>query len=120
MREIIEAQGGDPGIKPEEIPVGQYRIDIKAPCDGFVTNVSNRAICAIVRATGVPIEKGAGVVLRWKRRNKVKKNDVLIEIYVERESKLTQAYNIALKTTPVTIEGMLLYKIPEYWQVNLR
>jgi AMP phosphorylase len=114
MREIIEAQGGDPSIKPEELPVGQHRIDIKAPCDGFVTNVSNNAICAIARATGVPIEKGAGVVLRWKRGNKVKKNDVLLEIYAERGSKLTEAYNMALKTTPVTIEGMLLHKIPEY------
>jgi len=114
MREIIEAQGGNPNIKPEEIPIGQHHMEIRAPCDGFVTNVDNTAITAITRAAGAPMEKGAGVALRWKRGYKVKKNDVLLEIYAERESKLTEAYDVALKTRPVTIEGMLLYTVPKY------
>jgi len=49
-----------------------------------------------------------------KRGYKVKKNGVLLEIFAERESKLTEAYDVALKTRPVTIEGMLLRTIPEY------
>ena len=114
MKEIIEAQGGKPDIKPEEIPLGQHRIAVKAPCDGFVTNVDNAAITSIARSAGAPIEKGAGVILRWKRGYKVKKDDVLLEIYAERESKLTEAYNVALRTTPVTVEGMLLHKVPEF------
>jgi len=114
MREIIEAQGGDPNVKPEDIPIGPHQIQIKAPCDGFVTNVDNTAITAIARAAGAPAEKGAGVVLRWKRGYKVRKGDVILEIYAERESKLTQAYNVAVKTTPITIEGMLLQRVPEY------
>lgn len=114
MREIIEMQGGNPNIKPEEITAGQHHIEIKAPCDGYVTNVNNAAITSIARAAGSPIEKGAGVILRWKRGYKVKKNGVLLEIFAERESKLTQAYDVALKTRPVTIEGMLLRTIPEY------
>jgi len=114
MKEIIEAQGGNPNIKPEEIPVGQHHIAVKAPCDGFVTNVDNTAITSIARAAGAPIEKGAGIILRWKRGYKVKKDDVLLEIYAERESRLTEAYNAAQRTNPVTIEGMLLHTIPEY------
>ncbi|MFQ6067964.1 MAG: AMP phosphorylase [Candidatus Bathyarchaeia archaeon] len=114
MREIIEIQGGDPKIRPEDIRLGQHTITLKAPCDGFVTNVSNAAITAIARAAGAPKEKGAGVALRWKRGYKVKKNDVLFEIYAERASKLNDAYNLALTMKPVTIEGMLLHKVPEF------
>ncbi|MEM2936426.1 MAG: AMP phosphorylase [Candidatus Bathyarchaeia archaeon] len=114
MKEIIEAQGGNPNIKPEEIVLGEHRTAIEAPCDGFVTNVDNAAITAIARAAGAPMEKGAGVMLRWKRGYQVKKGEVLLEIYAERGPKLAEAYNVALRTQPVTIEGMLLHKIPEY------
>ncbi len=114
MREIIEMQGGNPKIRPEDINVGQHTMALKAPCDGFITNVSNAAITVIARAAGAPREKGAGVALRWKRGYKVKKNDVLFEIYAERASKLNDAHNLALTLNPVTIEGMLLHKIPEF------
>jgi AMP phosphorylase len=114
MREIIEIQGGNPKIRPEDINFGQHTAALKAPCDGFVTNVSNAAITAIARAAGAPREKGAGVALRWKRGYKVRKNDILFEIYAERASKLNDAYNLALSMNPVTIEGMLLHKIPEF------
>ncbi len=114
MREIVEVQGGNPRIRPEDIDVGRHTIAIKAPCDGFVTNVSNAALTSIARAAGAPREKGAGVALRWKRGYKVKKNEILFEIYAERASKLKDAYNLALALTPVTIEGMLLHKVPEF------
>jgi AMP phosphorylase len=114
MREIIEFQGGDPKVRPEDISPGQYNVAIKAQCDGFVTNVSNDAITTIARAAGAPREKGAGVALNWKRGNKVKKNDTLFTIYAERTSKLNDAHNLALRKNPVTIEGMLLHKIPKF------
>ena len=114
MREIIEIQGGNPRLRPEDIVIGHHTVVLKAPCDGFVTNVSNTAITTIARAAGAPREKGAGVALRWKRGYKVKKNDILLEIYAERTSKLNTAYNLALTMNPVTVEGMLLHKIPEF------
>lgn len=112
MRQIINVQGGDPEICPEDINVGSHIKAIRAPCDGFVTNVSNAAITAIARAAGAPREKGAGVALRWKRGYKVKRDDVLLEIYAERASKLNDAHNLALTMNPVTVEGMLLDKVP--------
>jgi AMP phosphorylase len=113
MQEIIDVQGGNPNVRPEDISVGEHRIAVKAPCDGFVTRVDNNAITAIARAAGAPKEKGAGITLNWKRGNKVKKSETLLEIYAQRASKLREAHNLALKMKPVTIEGMLLHKIPE-------
>ena len=112
MKQIIEVQGGDPNIKPEDIPVGGKRIRIESPVDSYVTHVDNTAITLIARAAGAPIDKGAGVAIFVKAGHKVKKGDPLIEIYAERESKLTEAYNLALKLKPVTLEGMLLKTIP--------
>ncbi len=114
MHEIIEVQGGNPKIRPEEIEIGQHSTAFRSPCDGFVTNVNNAAITAIARAAGAPREKGAGVALRWKRGYKVKKNDILFVLYAERASKLNEAHDLALKKNPVTVEGMLLHKIPEF------
>ncbi len=114
MREIIEAQGGNPDVKPEDIPLGQYTMEIRAPCDGYVTDVDNHSIKEIALAAGAPAEKGAGVLLHAKVGYKVEKGDPLMTIYAERESKLTEAYNVAMRTKPITVEGMLLRRIPDY------
>lgn len=114
MREIIEAQGGDPKVKPGDIPVGEHRVELRAPADGYVTNVDNASIVAIARLAGAPSEKGAGVLLHAKQGYKVRRGDVLLEIFAERESKLTEAYEAAMRLRPVTVEGMLLRRVPEY------
>jgi len=114
MREIIEAQGGDPNVEPEDIPVGEHRVRIEAPCDGYITDVSNDAIKKIARAAGAPMDKGAGIILYGKRGHKVKRGEPILEICAERESRLSEAYALAMKLQPITVEGMLLQRIPEY------
>jgi len=114
MKEIIEAQGGDPSIKSEQIEIGTYKQTVTAPADGYATHVSNAAITQIARATGAPRERGSGVVLYLKRGHKVSKGEPILDIYAERETKLEQAYSLVAKLQPVTIEGMLLEEIPEF------
>lgn len=114
MHEIIEAQGGDPNLKSEQIVVGAHVRNITAPADGYVTHVSNIFINQITRATGAPGEKGSGVILHLKRGQKVSKGEPILDIYAERQSKLEHAYSLVAKLQPITIEGMLLEKIPEF------
>ncbi|MFH0848825.1 MAG: AMP phosphorylase [archaeon] len=114
MKEIIEAQGGNPGIRPEDLPVGSHRAELLAPCDGYAVKVSNKAINAIARTAGAPGEKGAGIVLHGKEGQKIRRDEKIMEIYAERESKLDEAYQLALKLKPITIEGMLIEELPEY------
>jgi AMP phosphorylase len=113
MKEIIEAQGGDPNIKSEQIELGTHRQSVTAPADGYVTHVSNAAINQIARATGAPSERGAGVVLYPKRGNKVSKGESILDVFAERQTKLEEAYSLIAKLQPITIEGMLLEEIPE-------
>lgn len=114
MQEIIEAQGGDPNIKPEDIPIGEHVARLEAKADGYVTQVNNKSITKIAQAAGAPRDKGAGVVLNHKIGYKVSRGDTLLSIYAERESKLHEATAIATRTVPIIVEGMLLQKYPKF------
>jgi AMP phosphorylase len=111
MSEIIEAQGGDGKIRSAGIPVGESRAEIIAPCDGYITLVSNAAMNQIARAAGAPIEKGAGIVLHGKEGHKVSKGQKIMEIFGERDSRVDAAYDLAVKLAPIAIEGMLLQEV---------
>lgn len=114
MQEIIEHQGGNPDIKPDDIPLGEKRFIIPAPADGYVSSISNSAINAIARAAGAPTNKGAGVKLYAKMGYAVKKGDPVLEIYAENEQKLKCAQIIASRKQPFLIEGMLLEELPGF------
>jgi AMP phosphorylase len=111
MREIIEAQGGKPDIKPEDIPIGIKKETVPAPYSGYVTQIYNQCINGIVRAAGAPRDKGAGVRILMKEGRKVEKGEPLLEIYAEHETKLSEALAIAKRNPPIKIEGMLLEKL---------
>jgi AMP phosphorylase len=91
LREIIEAQGGNPDIKPKDIRLGSERAEIISKHDGIVKKISNRYIAILARQAGAPAHRGAGVLLHKKIGDKVKKGDVLFEIYAEKKDKLKLA-----------------------------
>jgi AMP phosphorylase len=113
MKEIIEAQGGDPRIRSQDIPIGSHTISLLSPCDGYVSEVDNNAINEVAKAAGAPYDKGAGVLLHGKRGYVVKKGQSVLDIYAEHATKLSEAYAMAQKLKPITVEGMLLHRIPD-------
>ncbi len=118
LREIIEAQGGNPRIKPDEIPVGAKKAEVTANQAGRVLWISTEDIVQSAKAAGAPKEKGAGVVLKAKLGEAVKKGAVLLEIYAERSSKLESALELAKRLQPIVLskkpaEQMLIDRIPE-------
>ena len=74
--------------------------------------MDNESIVQISRAAGTPSDKGAGIILYQKQGYKVKKGDILFEIYAERSSRLSDAVNLASYSPPVLLEGMLLKSYP--------
>jgi AMP phosphorylase len=118
LREIIEAQGGNSQVKPDEIPTGDKRAEVNANKSGKVLWISTEDIIHIAREAGAPREKGAGVMLKAKLGEAVKKEDVLLEIYAERSGKLQSALELAQRIQPVVLskrneERMLLDRFPE-------
>ena len=114
MKEIIKQQGGNPDIKPEDIPVGEKRYVVTSPADGYVSRIYNSSINDIARAAGAPRYKGAGVKLYAKMGYAVKKGEPVVEIYAERESNLKEAIAVIARKPPFAIEGMLLEELPGY------
>ncbi|UCH58233.1 MAG: AMP phosphorylase [Candidatus Bathyarchaeota archaeon] len=71
MRQIIEAQGGDPDKRPEDLAVGEHWVDVEASRSGNVLWISNRALAHLAREAGAPGEKGLGLLLHVKTGDKV-------------------------------------------------
>lgn len=104
MREIIEAQGGDPNVKPQDIPVGDKRFTLRAEREGMVIWVNNVAVATVARLAGAPRDKGAGVELHVKMGSMVKAGQPLLTVYSEHSAKL-QAAEEYLQTTMVMSVG---------------
>jgi len=117
LREIIEAQGGNPRIMPDDIKIGDKRIEVTAARDGRVLWINNESIAQIAREAGAPREKGSGVLLRAKLGDQIIKGEVLFEIYAERSTQLEAALELAKKLQSIEIskkleERMLIERIP--------
>jgi AMP phosphorylase len=116
MREIIEAQGGDPEIKPENIEIGDKTFKVKSDAEGRVLWIKNSAIVLIAREAGAPRDKGAGIHLNLKMGDAVRKGDVLFTIHSNNYIRLSDATKLAEELKPIVVgkkfeEKMLLEKI---------
>jgi AMP phosphorylase len=118
MRQIIAEQGGNPAVKPEDLPIGPESAEVHSERTGKVLWLSTDDIVRIAREAGAPKEKGAGVVLHAKLGETVHKDGVLFEVYAERSSKLASALDLAKQLSPIVLskkpeERMILDQIPE-------
>jgi len=111
LREIIQAQGGDPKIKPEDIKIGDKTAEITTNIEGRVLSIDNEDIAKVAREAGAPKEKGAGVVLKAKLGNYVEKGGALFHIYAERSTKLEAAIELANKLQPLSLTKKLEMKM---------
>jgi len=111
FREIIEIQGGNPDIKPEDIAVGEYTFNYPVEMDGYVKRISNDIIKRIARAAGAPKFAGAGIKLYVKEGHKVSEGANLFTIYAESEENLSNALKLLEDQSPIYIESMLLDRI---------
>ncbi len=113
FNEIIIEQGGKE-TKPDEIEIGEYSTDITSSKYGYITGISNKLITNIAKEAGAPKDKKAGILLHSKIGSKVEKGDVLYTIYSSSEERLNAAVNLARRTYPVRVEGMLLKRISRF------
>jgi AMP phosphorylase len=118
LREIIKEQGGNPKIKPEDIEIGDKKVDIISQKNGIVMWIKNQEIAEIAKIAGAPKDKGAGIKLHVKIGNKVKKNQKILTIYSEKSLKLNEAEKYVKEVEPVVIieklsKNMLIRKLEE-------
>ena len=100
MREIIEAQGGNPDVTSKRLKPAAQTHEVRAPRSGFVHAINNQQITVICRILGCPTEKSAGLYLNTKLDEKVDKNDILCTLYSSDKWRLTEAVE-TLKNVPI-------------------
>lgn len=110
MKEIIEAQGGNPNMKVEDIPLGEYTCEFLAPSPGWPADIDNTVVTELAQMAGAPTDKGAGLHFIVKKEA-VKAGDVIFRIYSSSSKKIEKVESLIPKLKPITIEGMLLARI---------
>ena len=103
MKQIIEAQGGDPEVKPEDLVPGEYFHDVPAPRDGRVLWFNTRDLVKVARVAGTPNDKGAGIQLFAKTGDKVEEGKPMYRIYSEKASKLENSIKLLETLNPLEI-----------------
>lgn len=104
MLEIIEAQGGNPKIKPEDLPVGEFTCDYDAEKHGRIINISNSAIAKIARAAGCPVDTDSGVYMHKHYGDIVKQGEKVFTVYSRNERQIERAINLMKELSPIKIE----------------
>ena len=108
MKEIIEAQGGNPSIKPGDVKLGKKSHTIKSGVKGNVRYIDNKAISMVARAAGAPKDSSAGVYLHVGIGECVKVGGPLFTLYSESNDKLEEAIKLTNRLQPINIGGVIL------------
>lgn len=113
MKEVIELQGGNPKVRSDEMPIGQYKYEVKAERQGKISHIDNKTISKIARIAGAPGDKGAGVHIYRLKGDRVEPGDLLFTIHSESEAKLDFAIKALENLEPVEMQRMLLETVKE-------
>lgn len=110
FREIVEAQGGEPNIKVNDIEIGSHTFEWLAPADGWIVNIDNKAITKIAKAAGAPRDSKAGLQFIRKKES-CKRGEPILRVHTSSEERLEAASDLLSRLNPITIEGMLLGRL---------
>lgn len=108
FQEIIEAQGGNPNIRPEEIAVGSHRETIFSGGQGRVSHVDNQAVSRVLRALGAPKDKHAGLAIKVRKGQQVMQGEELYELYASTPDMLANGKEAAKKVSVIELERIVL------------
>jgi pyrimidine-nucleoside phosphorylase len=109
LKQLIEVQGGDPGIvdNPHKLPQAKYHIEIKSSHSGYIHSIDAEKIgvCAMLLGAGRQkkdddIDYSAGVTIVKKAGDQVSRNETILimhtnmDDYEEAENIVRDAFSI--------------------------
>jgi AMP phosphorylase len=81
LKQIIEAQGGNPNVSSDKLNVGKYTLEEKADKAGVVKELNSKNITSVAKILGAPVQKGSGIYLNKKIGEKFAKGEVLYTLF---------------------------------------
>lgn len=91
MRAIIKAQGGNPHVQLRDLNPAKHTKKVKAKKSGAIKAVNNKNLSLIARLLGAPDDKKAGLYLEKRLGDRVKKGEILYNLYSSDKIKLKEA-----------------------------
>ena len=110
LANMVSAQGGDPEwiFNPDLFPKAKFSQDVKAPCDGYIVSVDAEGygVASLLLGAGRnkkedEIDFSAGIYLRAKTGDFVKKGDVIATLYTSKEGLFENAEKRLLQATQI-------------------
>jgi len=92
--DMTGGQGGDPEINPEDIKIGEQKLDFDSRESGWVLWVNSQRLVEAARLAGAPKDKGAGIYLHKKIGDSVRQGERILTVYAEKAGKLEKAREI--------------------------
>ncbi len=108
FQQIIEAQGGNPHVKPEEIAVGSHREAVFCNGQGRISHIDNQAVSRVLRALGAPKDKKAGLVIKVRKGQQVMQGEELFELYATTPELLANGIDASKKVSVIELEKIVL------------
>ena len=108
LANMVSAQGGDPNwiFNPENFPKAKYSREVKASCDGYIVGVDAEGygVASLLLGAGRnrkedQIDFSAGIYLRAKTGDFVKKGETIATLYTNNEDLFDNAEKRLLKAT---------------------
>lgn len=100
MKEIIQAQGGDPFIEAKDLKPAKHQGFVRAYTTGKITLVNNKNISTVSKILGAPQIKDAGMMLKKRVGDSVVKGEEMAILYSDTEYKVREARD-TLKLFPI-------------------
>ena len=100
LADMVKAQGGDPQCvrEPDRLAIGQERLEVKAPSDGFMGHMDTEAvgIASVLLGAGRSrkedaLDYGAGIVLKKKYGEAVLAGETIAVLYASEKELLAPA-----------------------------
>lgn len=103
MQKIIKAQGGNPEVNSESLPLWAHTFDVIAEKDWVLKMIDLHDINAVCRKLGCPVIDQAGLYLYKKTGDKIKKGEVICKLYAQDEVKLKHGIERWKERSPLHI-----------------
>ncbi|MBE6633132.1 MAG: thymidine phosphorylase [Ruminococcaceae bacterium] len=112
--EMVRAQGGDPQwiLQPERFPKAKFSREVLAETDGYIAAVDTEGygVASLMLGAGRNtkedvIHSAAGILLKRKTGDPVKRGEVIAVLYAEEEARLAGASRRLLEATRITKEA---------------
>jgi AMP phosphorylase len=107
FREIIEAQGGNRGVRPSDVELADNSQKVFARESGVVAHVDNKTLSRIARILGAPSDKQAGIEILVSKGARVRAKQHIATLYSHSEEKIGFALEQLRKTPIIEIEKLV-------------